>query len=58
MIQSVQWSSEYYDSELDLVYDNYRHYNLNEGRWINRDPETDILQKNLYLICGNNTINS
>ena len=57
VIQPLQWSSEYYDSELDLVYYNYRYYNPNEGRWINRDPETDILQKNLYLICGNNTIN-
>ena len=24
--QPFQWSSEYYDSELDLVYYNYRHY--------------------------------
>ena len=35
--QPIQWSSEYYDSELDLMYYNYRHYNPYGGRWINRD---------------------
>ncbi|MGL4854952.1 MAG: RHS repeat domain-containing protein [Lentisphaeria bacterium] len=28
-----QFSSEYYDSELNLVYYNYRHYNPTDGRW-------------------------
>ncbi|MGL4854373.1 MAG: RHS repeat-associated core domain-containing protein, partial [Lentisphaeria bacterium] len=28
-----QFSSEYYDSELNLVYYNYRHYNPEIGRW-------------------------
>ncbi len=33
----IQWSSEYTDSELALVYYNYRHYNPVDGRWIGRD---------------------
>ncbi len=33
-----QWSSEHYDSELDLVYYNYRHYLPSLGRFLSRDP--------------------
>ena len=35
--QPIQWSSEYNDTELALVYYNYRHYNPIDGRWIGRD---------------------
>ena len=43
--QPIQWSSEYNDTELGLVYYNYRHYNPMEGRWLGKDP---IIQCNLY----------
>ena len=36
--QPIQWSSEYNDEELGLVYYNYRHLNPRDGRWISRDP--------------------
>ena len=42
--QPIQWSSEYNDTELGLIYYNYRHYNPVDGRWIRRD------------IIGENTI--
>ncbi len=35
--QPIQWSSEFYDDELGLVYYNYRHYNPLVGRWFGRD---------------------
>ncbi len=35
--QPIQWSSEYNDVELGLVYYNYRHYNPMVGRWQVRD---------------------
>ena len=35
--QPIQWSSEYYDAETDLVYYNYRYYQLRYGRWNNYD---------------------
>ena len=35
--QPIQWSSEFNDIELGLVYYNYRHYNPVDGRWIGRD---------------------
>ena len=36
--QPFHWSSEVYDSELDLVYYNYRHYSPSLGRFLSRDP--------------------
>ncbi|MFR9534993.1 MAG: RHS repeat-associated core domain-containing protein, partial [Rikenellaceae bacterium] len=49
----IQWSSEFYDSELALVYYNYRHYNPADGRWINRDPIGIEGGLNLYGFVGN-----
>ena len=39
--QQLQWSSEFYDNELALVYYNYRHYNQGYGRWTGRDMAND-----------------
>ena len=50
IVQPIQWSSEYHDTELGLVYYNYRHYNPLEGRWASRDQ---ILQSNLYGYISN-----
>ena len=46
--QPIQWSSEYNDTELGLVYYNYRHYNPMDGRWIGRDKVREIGSTNLY----------
>ena len=35
--QPIQWSSEFHDAELGLVYYNYRHYNPADGRWLTSD---------------------
>lgn len=43
--QPIQWSSEYNDTELGLMYYNYRHYNPMDGRWLCRDF---VNQNNLY----------
>ena len=48
--QPIQWSSEFFDSELALVYYNYRHYNPVDGRWVGRDF---IHSSNLYSYCSN-----
>ena len=50
--QPLQWSSEYADLELGLVYYNYRYYNPTDGRWIRRDKK---LFPYLYLYCKNNS---
>ncbi|MGN0821006.1 MAG: RHS repeat-associated core domain-containing protein, partial [Akkermansia sp.] len=46
--QPIQWSSEYHDVELGLVYYNYRHYNSVDGRWLRRDPA--FWNFNVYLM--------
>ena len=46
--QTIQWSSEYNDTEPGLVYYNYRHYNPMDGRWIGRDKVREIVSTNLY----------
>lgn len=52
--QPFQWSSEFSDAELGLVYYNYRHYNPKDGRWINRDPIAEQGGWNLYRFVKNN----
>ena len=39
MSQPLQWGSEYNDTELSLVYYNYRYYNPIDAKWITRDLE-------------------
>ena len=51
--QPIQWSSEYMDSEMALVYYNYRHYNPMEGRWLGRDTSTYADKARLYLFVKN-----
>ncbi len=49
----LQWSSEIYDSELDLVYYNYRHYSPSLGRFLSRDPIEEQGGLNLYAFVKN-----
>ena len=56
-IQPIQWSSEFYDSELALVYYNYRHYNPVDGRWGCHDFIGEKGGDNLYSFVSNNAIN-
>ncbi len=51
--QPIQWSSEFDDEELGLVYYNYRHYNPRDGRWINRDLIGERGGMNLYGFVRN-----
>ena len=51
--QPIQWSSEFNDTELGLIYYNYRHYNPVDGRWIGRDTLEDT---NLLVFVANNPI--
>ena len=54
--QPIQWSSEYSDEELGLVYYNYRHLNPHDGRWISRDPIMEQGGWNLFAFVNNNGI--
>ena len=54
--QPLQWSSEVYDSELDLVYYNYRHYSPSLGRFLSRDPIEEQGGLNLYVFTYNRAV--
>ena len=54
--QPFQWSSEHYDSELDLVYYNFRHYSPSLGRFLSRDPIQEQGGLNLYAFVKNSPI--
>ncbi len=54
--QPIQWSSEFYDSELALVYYNYRHYNPHNGRWTGRDAEQEMNGHMLYAYTQNSPV--
>ena len=52
--QTIQWSSEYNNTELGMVYYNYRHYNPTDGRWTGRDKvEVGENYKNKYIFASN-----
>lgn len=51
--QPIQWSSEYYDTDLALVYYNYRHYNSIDGRWLGRDRIEEMRADNKYSYASN-----
>ena len=51
-LNPFRFSSEYYDSELDLVYYNYRHYSPSLGRFLSRDPIEEQGGINLYEFVG------
>ena len=51
--QPIQWSSEYNDTELGLVYYNYRHYNPADGRWLGRDKIEEMEADNKYSYASN-----
>ena len=53
--QPIQWSSEFNDKELALIYYNYRHYNSESGRWIGRDLLSEKIDKSLYVFASNAT---
>jgi len=53
--QPIQWSSEFNDEELGLVYYNYRYYNTQDGKWLSRDYIRD--SNNAYLALKNNSLN-
>ena len=54
--QPIQWSSEFNDTELGLIYYNYRHYNPVDGRWIGRDIIFQEDELNMYSIVQNTPV--
>jgi RHS repeat-associated protein len=53
---AFRFSSEFYDTETNLVYYNYRYYSPDLGRWTKRDPIEEQGGSNLYGFTKNNSI--
>ncbi len=56
--QPFKFSSEYADTETNLVYYNYRYYNPELGRWLTRDPIGEFGGWDLYNFVYNESINA
>ncbi len=56
-VQPLQWSSEYSDAELGIVYYNYRFYNSLISNWLNRDYISERQNRNSYNAFLNAPIN-
>ncbi|MCI7004268.1 MAG: hypothetical protein MR890_02485, partial [Akkermansia muciniphila] len=54
--QPIQWSSECLDSEIDLVYYNYRHFSPSDGRWMGRDSIGEMGSVNMYCFVDNSPV--
>lgn len=52
LVASKEW-----DRETDLIYYGYRHYALNLGQWITRDPLNEVGGNNVYVAFANNPCN-
>ena len=55
--QPFRFSSEYCDTETDLIYYNYRYYSPELGSWLSRDPIEEKGGLNLYGFVGNDGVN-
>ena len=53
---SFRYSSQYVDVETGLVYQGYRYYAPQFGRWINRDPIGERGGRNLYAMLANDSV--
>ena len=53
---AYRFSSKYFDAETSLYYYGYRYYDVDLGRWVNRDPIEEEGGMNLYILLGNSAI--
>ena len=54
--QPIQWSSEFKDYELNIIYYNSRYFDTMNGRWLSRDPLYESSNANLYLYSHNSPV--
>ena len=52
-----QFSTKFYDPDIDMYYYGYRHYSPELRRWASRDPIGEEGGLNLYGFCGNDGVN-
>ena len=58
-VNPIRYRSYYYDSEIEMYYNQQRYYNPEWSRWLNADELFDgrhLVGQNLYAYCWNNPI--
>ena len=53
-----RYSCESFDECLGVCYYNFRHYSLEDGRWLSRDPLVEPEGINIYSFVANDVINN
>jgi RHS repeat-associated protein len=56
-VNPFQFSTQYTDTETDLLYYGYRYYSPVLGRWLSRDPIEEQGGLNLYAFVNNDPVN-
>ena len=54
----LRFATQYYDDETDLIMYPRRPYIASTGRWLSRDPIEEDGGENLYIFCGNDSLNN
>ena len=49
-----KFSTKYTDVEINMIYYGYRYFSSELGRWLSKDPSSNIGEPNLYLFIMNN----
>jgi RHS repeat-associated protein len=55
-LNPLTFSSEIHDAPLGLIYYNFRHLNVLDARWVNRDPLGERGGVNVYVLAENNAV--
>ena len=53
-----RFATQYSDDESDIVWYPRRPYSPSTGRWLSRDPIEEEGGENLYIFCGNDSLNN
>jgi RHS repeat-associated protein len=57
-VNPFRFATQYYDDKNDIVWYPRRPYSPSTGRWLSRDPIEEEGGENLYIFCGNDSLNN
>ena len=58
LLNPFRFSTKFQDDETGLLYYGHRYYDPMTGRWFNRDPIEEEGSTSLYVVIGNDPVNS
>jgi RHS repeat-associated protein len=57
-VNPFRFATQYYDDETDIIMYPHRPYSPSTGRWLSRDQIEEEGGENLYIFCGNDSLNN